>query len=1276
MSSFKEIAIIGMSGRFPSIQHLDELDSIFVNKNDCVKPFSDTRRDLLGLDPDKKYFEVAYIDGVEYFDYDFFHLSKQEAAYMDPQQKMILELACEAIENAGYSLEAARGSNTSVVLGAHNSHFYDDYVEDASGVAMIGNFLDSMAGRISYSLDLHGQSAIVQTACSSSLYAIYEACIRLNARETEMALAGGITLEFRVKYDDYAETDVLGLISPHGRCSTFDERANGINLGEGAGFVLLKRYEDAVRDKDPIHAVIRSVAANQDGGRSNSLAAPSAAAQTEVILKAWEKANIHPEDIGYIEAHGTGTKIGDPIEILGITEAFRKYTDKTKICPIGSLKTNFSHLGSAAGIASVIKGIISMKHNKKYPLRELKKINSLIDFEYAPVYPITEVEHWDEHKPKMMGISGFGVSGTNVHLVLEENKTNFCTIDSEKEYFITISAKTKDAVEDYKKKLKAGIAHYSLGDIGFTLNAGRNDYEYRVSAKVKNKMELMDFLDSPVSTTEAGASKMVFLLSGDASFDEHALQELNEKYTVFRTVYQDLLGKITLEHEDMLKLIGYIALYHQFEVWGITPHKLLGTGIGNIAIDFIMNKISLHQAEQEIARSSNGAFNHQGFEAYITKLLETEHEALIFVEMGDRGKLSECLQSRHDHHALNVVRAISDDYSLLDALSALYNIGVNIDWEKYYSTKEQVKVHLPTYPFRKTLAWPKKLRSKVAVRNVESEAAIDEGQELKRFLKDIWCNELDMEEIGESDDFFDLGANSLMTISVTNLIKQKTGVELDFDDFYTYATIQLLEEHIKNQMNHSGAASSASSTDDKQMERAVRKELMNVSYNQRRMLYFLENVDQGSLYNMPFIFKIEGAFHMDAFQYSLEKVIERHEIMRTIYVKKDGVYYQKVLDEYSFTSEYEARRGEAADDIIKEMKSAWNQEFDLFREIPIRSKLIQADNNLHLWFVTMHHIAADGSSMAIFGRDMAAFYSQYSQGITSAVLPELSLQVVDFAEWENRFLSSELAQRQAAFWKKELKDINGLLSFPVDKERPQMQTFNGSSIEFELTSDTVEKCKAYCKGNNLTLFMLLETVFALALYRYSNDPDICVAVPVSNRFDERLKQTVGFFANTVAMRTVIQPESSCKAVLSKNKEMIANVYANVELPFEEVISSIEFQRDAAYSPLVQYMFVFQNFAMKEMGFDEARMTLMELESSSAKFEMTLMLYEKDSGIAGLVEYNTDLFYASTVQKFIEAYQYMLNYVIEHDDISVNQLPLEQAAALVGEGRNRAEDYSF
>ena len=516
MKKFSDIAIIGTSVRFPMAESLDDLDRIYSERIDCIRDLDEERIRLNGLDPEEKYSQFGYMNGIDQFDYRFFNISKTEAECIDPQHRIMMELACSAIESAGYSLSSLRGSNTAVIVGAARSEYYRLF-DDETGYATNGTLIDTLPGRISYFLDLHGESSVVATACSSSLYALYDACVKMSAGVFDTALVGGVMLYFTVYKEKTKSDDVttVGLAAEDGRCKAFEDEADGINIGEGAGFVMIKRYEDAVRDNDNILAVIKAYGANQDGGRSNSPSAPSVSAQAELLEKVWRDFEIDPTEIGYYEAHGTGTRIGDPIEISSMTEAFSHFTEKKQFCPVGSLKSNYSHPGSAAGVASVIKGILSLNKRKKYPLRTMKCPNRMIDFKNSSVYPIAEMEEWTDNK-RVYAVNSFGVSGTNVHIVMENAPERDISSSISDEYLVTLSTKNKEQLSVYRSKLLEALKEddgKALGDICYVLNNGRDDYTFRTSAVVHDIEELRNFLRSD-ETDELKESEAVFLVSG------------------------------------------------------------------------------------------------------------------------------------------------------------------------------------------------------------------------------------------------------------------------------------------------------------------------------------------------------------------------------------------------------------------------------------------------------------------------------------------------------------------------------------------------------------------------------------------------------------------------------------------------------------------------------------------------------------------------------------------------------------------------------------------
>lgn len=1261
--AFKKIAIIGMSGRFPKAEHAEDLDNIFENRIDCIEAISKKRKSLLGLDDKTEYCEAAYLEDVDYFDYEFFNISKHEAISLDPQQRIALELACEAIENAGYSLKAFKESNTAVIMAGQNSGYYDLF-EGNTASALVGSLKDTFAGRISYHLDLHGLAAVIETACSSSLYAIYDSCIKLNAYEIDAALAGGIALDFKTKEKSYLDNDPLGLSAKDFRCKTFDESADGINGGEGGGFVLLKRYEDAKKDNDNILAVITSCGANQDGGRSNNMASPSSKAQAEVLIKTWEKGNINPEDIGYLEAHGTGTKIGDPIEIQGVTEAFNKFTNKKSFCPIGSLKTNYSHLGASAGIISVLKGILSINNNKLYPLRKLEKVNSLIDFEKSAVYPIKNIEKWKEGKKKIFATSAFGISGTNVHLVLEEDtcKVEDYKKDINNEYVVSVSAKSIDSLKDYKKKLNTYLKennNYPLKDICYTLNLGRDDYNYRSSAKVHNIEEMLNFLEDNDNLNKIENKEIILLFSCNNDLNFNLIDEYLKKYKIFKDEYKNILSLIN-EDENELKLAFYIALYKQLKAFGIAESKMIGTGFGNIVIDVVSEKISLEEGITQAKSYKDTKFNKDGFVNYVNSLVN-ENKNVIFLEVGNNGKLSKAITNACIR--VDTLCAIGESKSLLDIVSKLYNLGADVNWNTFYKNEEGKKLHLPTYPFAKSVVWPKKIK-KASKNNIEDnedkkeEKVYDES--LEEFLKKLWCEELEIDEIKLDEDFFELGANSLMSIDILDKIEKKTGLKLDFDIFYDYSTIALLKDYIEEALKEIDKKESTL-----KIKKVEKTDLMDVSYNQKRILYLVDESSNKAVYNMPIVFEISGDLEPEKFENCIKAIVKRHEILHTVYKKIDGNYYQRILSEYDFNVPYiDECKYENVLDLIKEER---NRGFDLENEIPIRTFIAKKADNEYLWYINIHHIAADGWSMGVFSNELSKLYSNDTNS-----LKDIDIQYSDYAYFEKEFLESEESKRQLEFWKEELNGVKGILDFPIDKKRPVLQTFNGKSLNFEISKDITSNIKSYINKNSISLFMFLESIYALELFRYSGDSDICIGVPVANRKDDDLKNIIGFFANTVIIRNRMDLDESFKSYINKNKKVISSVFSNLDIPFEEVINNISFKRDAAYNPLNQYSFTLQNFNQDEFQLKDIKIKTIDTDYNSAKFEMTMTLYEEENFIKGILEYNTDLFYEETVLNFIDNYKKLIEGLIQNDETGISNIPLKVET----DGEIIEEDYTF
>lgn len=498
----RDIAIVGMALKLPEANTAQEFWDILVNERDCIREVSGQRKadileylDVLGHE-DKELIQYGYIDDVDKFDYKFFGYTPLEADYMDPAQRLFLQTAYHALEDAGYSEEKIKGSNTGVFVGFSGDSFYKgltDIVVPKSPMAVTGNMPSLIGGRISHVFDLKGPNIVVNTTCSSALVSLHYACQSLRNKECSMALVGSSNLLNLPKEG----LKGLGIESPTYRTRAFDDKANGTGAGEGVAAIVVKRYSDAKKDGDHIYAVIKGSAINHDGN-SIGITAPNSKSQQEVIEKALKDAGVHPNTISYIEAHGTGTKLGDPIEIEGISNAFAKYTDRKQFCAIGSVKTNVGHTFISSGMVSLIKAILSINRKIIPASLNFDTPNRQINFENSPVYVNEATVDWEAKDfPRRCGVSSFGLSGTNAHIILEEVFDQEEPSEESSLEMLAVSAKSKNSLSNNIKQYIQYIETHkelSLHDFCITLNQGRSHYNYRAAFVCSSVDELQEKL--------------------------------------------------------------------------------------------------------------------------------------------------------------------------------------------------------------------------------------------------------------------------------------------------------------------------------------------------------------------------------------------------------------------------------------------------------------------------------------------------------------------------------------------------------------------------------------------------------------------------------------------------------------------------------------------------------------------------------------------------------------------------------------------------------------
>ncbi|MFC3051558.1 SDR family NAD(P)-dependent oxidoreductase [Kordiimonas pumila] len=496
------IAIIGASGAFPKSTTLDEFWQNLRDGVNCITTVQPDRFDVeTYYHPDQAHPGTTYckwvgrLDHVDEFDPAFFNITPREATLMDPQQRLFLKHAWHAIENAAIDPLSMAGQKCGVYASAGDSG-YGNLIQEKNAYSLSGNSGSILASRISYFLDLRGPSLAIDTACSSSLVGIIEACDALATRRCDTALVGGVSV--MIGPDMFIDTSKVSMLSKTGQCYTFDQRADGFVPGEGVGVVMLKRLDDAVRDGDPIRAVIKGWGTNQDG-RTNGITAPNPDAQAALMRDVYDRFDIDPATIGLVECHGTGTPLGDPIEVEGLTEAFASVKKHEKSCQLGSVKSNVGHLLAAAGVAGALKGMLALEHKQKPPLIHFKNCNEHIDFSKTPFDVNTDLIDWTAQPdvPRRVAVSSFGFSGTNAHIVMEEAPVKQSSGAVAQPFLFTLSAKTPDqlqvAIDDISRfvERESGLG---LASFAYSLQVGRSDFKHRLAFVYQSRDDLLDSL--------------------------------------------------------------------------------------------------------------------------------------------------------------------------------------------------------------------------------------------------------------------------------------------------------------------------------------------------------------------------------------------------------------------------------------------------------------------------------------------------------------------------------------------------------------------------------------------------------------------------------------------------------------------------------------------------------------------------------------------------------------------------------------------------------------
>jgi acyl transferase domain-containing protein len=680
-STVESIAVIGLTGRFPGARNIEEFWKNLEDGVETITRFTDQELKAAGVDP--AYFKLpgfvnagSVLTDIDQFDALFFGYSARDAECIDPQQRLFLECAWECIEGAGYDPESYPGLIGVFGGSDMSSYIYQVYAHldplaaGSSPMALIGNDKDYLTTQVSYKLNLKGPSMAVQTSCSTSLVAVCVACQSLWSYACDMALAGGVAVGVPQKKGYFYQAG--GILSPDGHCRTFDAEGQGTVVGSGVGMVLLKRLSDALADGDTIHAVIKGAALNNDGSLKVGYTAPSVAGQAQVIAMAQAMAGVTPDTISYLEAHGTATLLGDPIEVAALKQVFGAKTEKKNFCGLGSVKSNVGHLASAAGVTGLIKTVLALEKMKLPPTLHFKTPNPQINFASSPFYVNDKLRDWNTNgNPRRAGVSSFGVGGTNAHVVLEEAPVLEPTSSSRPHQLLVFSARTSAALDKATSNLAAHLRSHpelNLADVSYTLALGRRSFSHRRvvvtdSSDTLGAAAVLDGAAPERVMTQVCESKdrpVLFMFSGQGSQYAGMGRDLYDQEPTFRTALdaccdalrgplgfdlRDVIYPRQEDHEQAAERLARTAVtqpalfaveYALAKLWmefGIEPNAMIGHSLGEYVAACLAGVFSLEDALTLVATRGRLMDEMPAGSMLSAQLPETEARAYLNPEI-------------------------------------------------------------------------------------------------------------------------------------------------------------------------------------------------------------------------------------------------------------------------------------------------------------------------------------------------------------------------------------------------------------------------------------------------------------------------------------------------------------------------------------------------------------------------------------------------------------------------------------------------------------------
>lgn len=1313
-----DIAIIGIGVRFPDAANLDEFRANLAAGRDSIGPMPESRAEATALDRRVSYLPMGHLTDIHTFDYAFFGLSKREASLMDPQQRVALELSHRAIEDAGYGPGTLRAATTAVVFSAPMPSYHAMAV-DPGPLAMLGNLPFATTARIAHLLGLDGPCYSIDSGCNASLIAVHHACRELRGGDADYALAGGISIRANGS-PAWAMNTMSEIASPGSQVRAFDADADGTVPGEGGAALLLTTLERARADRAPVYAVIRGSAVLHNGHAAVTISTPSAAGQARVIERAWRQAGADPRAAGYLEAHGSATRLGDAVELEGLRTAF---AGRAGALPIGSVKTNIGHLDHAAGVAGLVKAVLSVADGQLFPSLHFHRPTGDLDLGAAGIEVVTRPRPWVSDAPRLAGVSSYSLGGANAHCVVQQAPDAVPTSPDAGECqgvvtpgagdavaqlgegvpspddavrpsaevmastgdamvwpegavhrLVGVSARTPAALAelcgDLAKRLRE--SSIDLADVAFTLGRGRAHFGHRIAVCASGTATLANVLETRGAALDHDgvqqvAPRVALLLSPGALPAGQPIAPLP--------------NQLPATGDVATVLAGQIAVHDRLRACGIQFAAVLSGGASKFAARYLLGAREAVKPAELAAAAMTPTVDRSRLLAAAETLLR--EGPVIFVDPSPDGSLGRFLaEDLEDHPDAEILFGAADSVMQLGILGRLYERGVDLEWTRVHADDGR-RVRLPGHPLHGSRCWvelPTAVQpAEPAVTASAERSALSVPSDATQWLRGILRELLHAEaEIGPDEDYFDIGGNSIIAVQLVERVEEAFGFRPKLLDVYEWPKVADFAELLR-------AGARAATPEPIPAVRGLapitRTDELVMSPGQERMWFHHQLVPDTTLYNYPVVNVLRGPIDVDAVKGTFEDFAERHEPLRYNLVEADGLPVVRVRPALGEFFRVVDVSGEAdpvahARELIQE---AVVRPFDLARDPMVRVLMVVLAPETHVLQVVCHHCVTDGQTPGILAREIPLLYAARQQG-RAAELEPLPIRYRDYAAWHRGLLDSGALDHELDYWVHMLRDAPKL-RLPTDFPRPARKTFAGELEPFTVPAALLAVARTVAKRESVSLFVVLLSAFYLLLARRSGQRDLVIGTPTTGRTRRELEGLIGFFNSTVGLRANLSGPATLSDLLARVRGIVLGALENQEIPFERVVNALGDHRDLSRTPVFDVLYVHQDLtstgAANPLSGEEAEFFDLEhsiqnafggLPPGTAKFDLSLITYDRsgDHDMLACFEYSTELFTRRTAAGFATAYLEILAEVVASaPDRSIEELVVTASSTAIG-----------